>query len=264
MATIKVIDKAIQLHLQDNWPSCRIDLHIICMVFASFRNHIFFCRMQQDYFVVMSLLLFLLCQILLTSATSIDSTVGNSISSAAAEHSGQHVSLYTNPGKDAPEKNKYGETTADTGIFDGADDNAFDENGLVIESKAKATTDEDVPPQGEESVKYFCEHVDSCGLRPFLLRGPATVDSLNNGKTCYCNGPKVLNLQGDCYKGVCYDAMHASPRSDGEQDKQGLCQYTVANIVSPTKCNNKFRESLDPNLKHFGQNSAETWIPHKH
>ena len=216
----------------------------------------------------MSLLLFLLCQVLFTSATSIRSNIGNSVSLTAAEHSTstsmQHVSLYTNAGKDAPEKNKYGETTADTGIFDGADDNSLDENGLVIESKAKPVADEDLPPQGEEGVKYFCKHVDSCGLRPFLLRGPATVDSLNNGKVCYCKGPKELNLNEDCYKGVCYDSMHSSPRSDGEQDREGLCQYTVANLVSPTKCNNKFEEALDPNLKHFGQNAPETWIPNKH
>ena len=42
--------------------------------------------------------------------------------------------------------------------------------------------------------------------------------------------------------------MQLSPCSDGEQDREGLCQSTVANLVSPTKCNNKFEEALDPNL----------------
>eukprot|EP00943_MAST-04B_sp_MAST-4B-sp1_P006338 g6338.t1 len=151
--------------------------------------------------------------------------------------------------------NKYGETNTDTGILDGV--------GIPWGSNEKTNFDKKLQGEGDKILKYFCKHKDSCGLRPFLLRGPATVDSVNNGKDCYCNGPTSLQLETDCYRGTCYSSMHSKPRPDGEQDNEGLCQYAIEDIVSPTKCNNKILEGLGPNLAHYGENSAAIWIPTK-
>lgn len=172
-----------------------------------------------------------------------DSTEDNNPKVAIAEASEQKFT------------NKYGETNTDTGILDGVD--------IPVGNNEKKNLDKKMQDKGDKLLKYFCKHKDSCGLRPFLLRGPATVDSLNNGKDCYCNGPTSLQLDSDCYRGTCYNSMHSKPRPDGEQDNEGLCQYTIEDIASPTKCNNKILEGLDPNLAHYGENSATIWIPTK-
>ena len=151
--------------------------------------------------------------------------------------------------------NEYGETNTDTGIFDGADGKKKEQNSLDSNSNSEKTSTEGMQV-------YFCKHQDSCGLKPYLLRGPATVDSANNGKTCYCVGPESLSLQTDCYRGSCCDTKN----SKCSEHPDRLCRFTVEtseNLVSMSKCSNKFLEAIDPMLKHYGENSASTWIDTK-
>ena len=152
-------------------------------------------------------------------------------------------------------KEIYGETNTDTGIFDGADGKKMEQNSLDSNSNSEKTSTEGMQV-------YFCKHQDSCGLKPYLLRGPATVDSANNGKTCYCVGPESLSLQTDCYRGSCCDTKN----SKCSEHPDRLCRFTVEtseNLVSMSNCSNKFLEAIDPMLKHYGENSASTWIDTK-
>ena len=110
--------------------------------------------------------------------------------------------------------------------------------------------------------KYYCHHYDSCGVR--TLRGPSTVDSLQNGHMCICNGAAENGHVGKCFEGICYDRKAGSKRrDDADLDSHGLCEYTAGNVVAISQCELKKEAKHDPNTYFYIDNGLSANMKQK-
>eukprot|EP00942_MAST-04A_sp_MAST-4A-sp1_P013343 g13343.t1 len=110
--------------------------------------------------------------------------------------------------------------------------------------------------------KYYCHHYDSCGVR--TLRGPSTVDSLQNGHMCICNGAAENGHVGKCFHGTCYDRKAGSKRrDDADLDSHGLCEYTAGNVVAISQCELKKEAKHDPNTYFYIDNGLSANMKQK-
>ena len=172
--------------------------------------------------------------------------------------------------KGKEEKKNGGEERKEDGGEEKKDDGGEEKKDGDAADKDANEGDEDLEnsKKGKEKKKRrelrYCKHTDSCGLRPFLLRGPQSVDSLNNGRDCYCTGPKQLNMQNLCFRGTCFDALRAKKyRREKDQDEEGLCEFssTTEDQVSDYYCDRKEDERDGAANKFFMDNDARIISP---
>jgi hypothetical protein len=123
------------------------------------------------------------------------------------------------------------------------------------------TDDDDKEKKKKEAAnqKFYCDHFDSCGVR--TLRGPSSVDSLQNGKQCVCAGVADNGHLGKCFQGTCYDRKNGSKRrDDADLDSHGLCEYTASDVVSNDHCDLKKDASRNPNTYSYIDNGLSAHI----
>ena len=110
-----------------------------------------------------------------------------------------------------------------------------------------------------DSQKYYCHHVNSCGVR--TLRGPSSVDSTQDGVTCACKGVAENGHVGMCFHGKCYNRQSGQKRRDDtDLDARGLCEYSASDIAPTSLCDLKEQEKRDPNTYYFSDNGLSAHL----
>eukprot|EP00944_MAST-04C_sp_MAST-4C-sp1_P004443 g4443.t1 len=112
---------------------------------------------------------------------------------------------------------------------------------------------------GIDAQKYYCHHVNSCGVR--TLRGPSSVDSVQDGSSCACKGVAENGHVGMCFHGKCYSRHSGQKRRDDtDLDAHGLCEYSASDIAPTSLCDLKVQEKRDPNTYYFSDNGLSAHL----
>lgn len=110
-----------------------------------------------------------------------------------------------------------------------------------------------------DAPKFYCHHVNSCGVR--TLRGPSSVDSVQNGVECACKGVAENGHVGMCFHGKCYNRKSGQKRrDDNDLDAHGLCEYSASDIAPTSLCDLKEQEKSDPNTYYFSDNGLSAHL----